>query len=192
MSIQGRREREREQRRQLILDTAREIAESRGWDAVTTRLLSERIEYSQPVLYSHFAGIDAIIQAVALQGFSELAESLRTSAAAAVGRTAKLDAVARDYVRFAQQHPAVYAAMFGMPTDLKFASNDSPEPLRAGFSVIQDALAESTGSRNLEMRTEIAWAAMHGLATLGAAQRLGPDQADERLKLLVAQLSAPT
>jgi AcrR family transcriptional regulator len=52
----------------LIISTARELAED--WDAVTTRRLAERIEHSQPVLYSHFAGKDAI---VTVRGFAELA-----------------------------------------------------------------------------------------------------------------------
>ncbi|MEU8843141.1 TetR family transcriptional regulator, partial [Streptomyces roseus] len=44
MSVQERKERERAGRERLILATAREIAEERGWDAVTTRRLAERIE----------------------------------------------------------------------------------------------------------------------------------------------------
>src|SRR5947199_6804381 len=77
MSVKERRDRERAERHRLIISTARELAEAEGWDAVTTRRLAERIEYSQPVLYSHFKGKDAIIEAVALEGFAELAEVLR-------------------------------------------------------------------------------------------------------------------
>ncbi|MGP8301143.1 TetR/AcrR family transcriptional regulator [Streptomyces inhibens] len=77
MAIQQRRERERAQRHQLIVQAARELAETEGWGAVTTRRLAERIEYSQPVLYSHFAGKGAIVNAVALEGFAELAEATR-------------------------------------------------------------------------------------------------------------------
>src|SRR6478672_1548091 len=51
-----RRERELAQRRQLIIESARELAEAEGWSAVTTRRLADKIEYSQPVLYQHFAG----------------------------------------------------------------------------------------------------------------------------------------
>ena len=50
MAIEDRRERERATRRQLIITTARTLAEAEGWDAVTTRRLSTEIEYSQPVL----------------------------------------------------------------------------------------------------------------------------------------------
>src|SRR3954454_23702250 len=73
MSVQERKERERAERERLIVATARELAEQQGWEAVTTRRLAERIEYSQPVLYSHFRGKREIIGAVALQGDGELA-----------------------------------------------------------------------------------------------------------------------
>ncbi|HTR70778.1 MAG TPA: helix-turn-helix domain-containing protein, partial [Mycobacteriales bacterium] len=65
MTRQERKERERAQRRQVIVDAARELAEAEGWESVTTRRLADRIEYSQPVLYSHFEGKDAIVSAVA-------------------------------------------------------------------------------------------------------------------------------
>lgn len=85
MSVQERKERERLARERLIVATARELAEQQGWDAVTTRRLAERIEYSQPVLYSHFRGKREIIGAVALEGATEMAATLR---AAAAGRMA--------------------------------------------------------------------------------------------------------
>src|SRR5919197_4104782 len=74
--IKERRERERAQRHQLIVTAARELAEAEGWEAVTTRRLAEQVEYSQPVLYSHFTGKDAIMTAVALEGFADLAADL--------------------------------------------------------------------------------------------------------------------
>ncbi|MEU2235159.1 TetR family transcriptional regulator, partial [Streptomyces vietnamensis] len=46
MSVQERKQRERADRERLIVATARELAEQQGWDAVTTRRLAERIEYS--------------------------------------------------------------------------------------------------------------------------------------------------
>lgn len=71
MSVQERKQREWAERERLIVATARELAEQQGWDAVTTRRLAERIEYSQPVLYSHFRGKREIIGAVALQGATD-------------------------------------------------------------------------------------------------------------------------
>src|SRR5664280_3862698 len=79
MTRQERREREMAQRRQVIVNAARELAEAEGWESVTTRRLADRIEYSQPVLYSHFEGKDAIVTAVALEGYGELATVLHTA-----------------------------------------------------------------------------------------------------------------
>jgi AcrR family transcriptional regulator len=189
MAIQQRRERQRAERHRLILDTARQIAETEGWDAVTTRRLAERIEYSQPVLYSHFAGKDEIVAAVALEGFGELTDSLRAERA---DPAARLAAVAHGYLRFAATHPAVYAAMFTMDTALTFADAESPEPLRAAFGLLRDAVGGSTGEPDLESRTELFWSTLHGLATLTAANRLRPTHAKERLALLITQLTATT
>jgi AcrR family transcriptional regulator len=86
MSVQERKERERASRERLIVATARELAEQQGWDAVTTRRLAERIEYSQPVLYSHFRGKREIIGAVALQGATEMAAAVRAATGAAAPR----------------------------------------------------------------------------------------------------------
>lgn len=187
MAARQRRERQRAERHQLIIDTARGIAESEGWDAVTTRRLADSIEYSQPVLYSHFAGKDAIVGAVALQGFTAFAEALRADLLGVPDPAGALGALTRGYLRFAEQRPAVYAAMFSMDTDLTFARPDSPPALRAAFEVLRDALAAATGTEQLDTRTELAWAALHGLVTLTAARRLRPEQAHERLTLLVEQ-----
>ena len=73
MPLAARRERQRAERHQAIIAAARELAEAEGWDAVTTRRLAERVEYSQPVLYSHFDGRDAIVRAVAIQGLDRRA-----------------------------------------------------------------------------------------------------------------------
>ena len=76
MAIEDRRERERAARRRLIIDTARTLAEAEGWDAVTTRRLSTAIEYSQPVLYKHFTGMEQIAAAEAA-GDQTLTASLK-------------------------------------------------------------------------------------------------------------------
>ncbi|MEV6899370.1 helix-turn-helix domain-containing protein [Amycolatopsis sp. NPDC051372] len=66
MNRRLRKERGRADRKRRIVAAARELAEAQGWDAVTTRRLAALIEYSQPVLHSHFAGKDAIMAAAAL------------------------------------------------------------------------------------------------------------------------------
>ncbi|WP_411151395.1 TetR/AcrR family transcriptional regulator [Streptomyces sp. A30] len=190
MSVQERKQRERVSRERLIVATARELAEQQGWDAVTTRRLAERIEYSQPVLYSHFRGKREIIGAVALQGASEMAVAMRAATAAADGPRARVTALARAYLAFAERHPAVYDALFQLDGGLAYAQEDTPEPLKDAFAALLECLSEVAGDGvRSELFTETFWASLHGLATLTRAGRLPPEDTEQRVKLLVDRLS---
>lgn len=191
MTATERRAREREQRHQLIVAKARALAETEGWDAVTTRRLSGLIEYSQPVLYSHFRNRDAIVAAVALEGFSELAVTVGRARDAAVDDRAGLAAAISAYLNFAEANPAVYEAMFSRATPLPFAQEDTPEQLRAGFQAIVEAIAPFAGDHHLEALAEVAWAAVHGLATLTRDQRMWGSGRDTRVRVLVERLAGP-
>ncbi|WP_280266240.1 TetR/AcrR family transcriptional regulator [Nocardia wallacei] len=184
MSTQTRKERQRAERHQQIIDTAREIAETQGWDAVTVRRLADAIEYSQPVLYSHFAGKDAIVAAVAEQGCAVLADRARRLRTAAATPEQALTAVARDYLEFARTSPALYNAMFVMKVDLKFGP-DAPQALRDAFAELAAVFGPFAGDDDVETFTEVAWSALHGLATLDQDGRLRPDFRDQRLAILV-------
>ncbi|MHA6630153.1 TetR/AcrR family transcriptional regulator [Pseudonocardia sichuanensis] len=191
MSVQQRRERERDQRHRLILRAARELAETEGWDAVTTRRLSERIEYSQPVLYSHFSGKNAIVAGVALDGFAELAAALAAARSRAGTPREAVAGVFGAYVEFAGANPALYEAMFTLATELPFAQPTTPEPLQAGFGHIQEVLRPFAGDRDPATLAEVAWSAVHGLVSLTRGARLSPGDEQERLGMLVGMLADP-
>ncbi|BBZ33095.1 TetR/AcrR family transcriptional regulator [Mycolicibacterium confluentis] len=185
MALEDRRARDRAARHRLILDTARTLAESEGWDAVTTRRLAAEIEYSQPVIYKHFAGMEAIAEALAVDGFGELAEVLRAARTGAGENP--LIPTAHAYLSFAGDNPALYDAMFLRATGLRFASEDTPAPLKAAFAQLRNAVAAVSGEAEADTRTEVFWAALHGLVTLGRGGRLRPNLAEARIELLVAQ-----
>ncbi|MFC5954894.1 TetR/AcrR family transcriptional regulator [Streptomyces pratens] len=185
--IKERRERERAQRHQLIITAARELAEAEGWEAVTTRRLAERVEYSQPVLYSHFSGKDAIVRAVAIDGFGELAAHLRRARPSDLEPRQALHAVCRAYLEFATERPALYQAMFVLPTDVKFAHAETPPPLRAAFDEFVSCFHPDNARR--ELFAEVVWSALHGMAVLSDSGRIPSDSQEERLDFLVARLA---
>lgn len=158
-----------ELRRDQVVRAARAIAETDGWPAVTMRRLAGELNVTQPVLYSAFTGRQALVDAVALNGFGDLAAALEAVDASPMARM-------RAYLAFAAANPRVYEAMFSLPSGLTFAADDTPQPLRRAFSGIRDAFPDADGTRG-----EVAWALLHGLATLGAGRRLRPDQFDARL-----------
>ncbi|MDQ0381220.1 TetR/AcrR family transcriptional regulator [Amycolatopsis thermophila] len=187
MSVKERRARERAQRHRLIIAAARELAETEGWEAVTTRRLAERVEYSQPVLYSHFSGKDAIVRAVAIDGFGELTGHLRRARLAAPEPARALRAVCRAYLEFATDRPALYQAMFVMPTDVRCAHADTPPQLRAAFDEFVGCFRADNPRR--ELVAEVTWSALHGIAVLSGSGRIPPETQDERLDLLVTRLA---
>ncbi|MFF7414063.1 TetR/AcrR family transcriptional regulator [Streptomyces lydicus] len=190
MSVQERKERERAERERLIVATARELAEQQGWDAVTTRRLAERIEYSQPVLYSHFRGKREIIGAVALQGATELAAAVRAATAAVDGPRERVAALARSYLAFAAHNPAVYDAIFQLDGGLAYAQEDTPAPLKDAFAALLECLGEVAGDGvDSGLFTEVFWASLHGVATLTRSGRLPPEHTESRVELLVDRLA---
>ena len=186
MSITDRRIRERAQRHDLIIAAARDLAEAEGWEAVTTRRLAQLVEYSQPVLYSHFDGKDAIVRAVAIEGFAELASQLHQARSAVDEPGLALRAVCAAYLTFAAARPALYQAMFVLPIDVKFASEETPSPLKAAFGEVLAALEPFDA--HPEPRAEVAWAALHGLAVLRHGGRIPPEDQEARINLLVSQM----
>ncbi|WP_041795147.1 TetR/AcrR family transcriptional regulator [Modestobacter italicus] len=158
-------------RRDQVVRTAREVAEADGWAAVTMRRLATELGVTQPVLYSAFAGRQALVDAVALQGFDDIAAALEAVEVSPLPRM-------RAYLDFAAAHPRVYEAMFSLPSGLPFATDDTPEPLRRAFAAVHDAFPDADGTR-----AEVAWSVLHGLATLQAGGRLRAGEAPARLDL---------
>ncbi|MDR3376691.1 MAG: WHG domain-containing protein [Ancalomicrobiaceae bacterium] len=183
MSIAERRERQRAERYELILAAALELAEAEGWDAVTTRRLAGLIDYSQPVLYSHFKGKADIVAAVASRGFEELAARLRAERTGVGGAPDILRNVCAAYLDFAQARPVVYEAMFVLPTQIKFASEETPIALRATFAELLGALGPDR--QEPEFLAEVLWSALHGLVVLMQSERIPARGAEVRLDILV-------
>ncbi|MFJ4548542.1 TetR/AcrR family transcriptional regulator [Streptomyces sp. NPDC088817] len=187
MSVRERKERERASRRRMIVSTARKLAEDHGWDAVTTRRLAERIEYSQPVLYSHFRSKKEIVGAVALEGFAELAIALRAAVPEGPAVRETVAAVARAYTDFAARNSALYDAMFSLDNGLPFAGEATPPPLREAFQALLDPLVDHAHPDEPGLYVDTFWAALHGLVILTRAGRLPADHASDRITLLVSR-----
>ena len=183
MGVADRRNRERAEREKRITAAARQIAASEGWAAVTIRRLGDEIEYSQPVIYSHFANRDAIVAAVAVEGFRDIAAAIRR----AVQEAANIDAAPRTaalaYMDFARDNPALYEAMFSMPTGLHFAVGDIEPELREAFAALAAVVTPRAG--DADVITETFWASLHGLAELERSGRIAQDLRDKRVALVV-------
>src|SRR5215468_1634410 len=114
MGPKQRREREKEEVKQKILDAARELFVEHGYEAVSMRKIAERIEYSPTAIYLHFKDKEAVLREICDADFGALAQGFATIARIADPRE-RLVATGNAYAEFGLTHPNHYRLMFMTP-----------------------------------------------------------------------------
>lgn len=139
--------------REEIVAAATELADRAPSDGpLSLRAVARQVGVSAPSLYDHFADLAEILDAVADRGFTMLTE---TVTAAAVGNDDPRQALStgcRAYLRFATEHPGLYATMFATPCLKKPTEQPPPEagwqperPTAAtAFDVLRRAIERGT------------------------------------------------
>ncbi len=89
------------------------------------------------------------------------------------------------YLAFARAHPALYEAMFTMPTGLHFADEETRPELRDAFAALAAVVTPSKSGDETATITETFWATLHGLAELERSGRIRPTARCDRLALVV-------
>src|SRR6266516_3272445 len=114
MGIKERQERDREAVRRAILDAARDLFVTEGYQNVSIRKIAERIEYSPAAIYGYFPSKDDIFFALAEEGFRLLSEP-DARAKEQVQELAPLDRIRAIFWRlyeFSCEQPQYFALMF--------------------------------------------------------------------------------
>ena len=144
------------------------------------------------MLYSHFKGKDAIMAAVAVEGFAELAAELRAARTAATGAREALSGGRRGLRALRRRRrPALYDAMFTHAVDLPFATAEAPAPLKQAFGELAQAVEPiAAEGEDVGLLTETYWAGLHGLVTLMRSGRLPERAHEDRLALLIGHFTA--
>jgi len=186
--IAERKLRDKQARRAQIISAARRIAELEGWSNVTVRRLSDEISYSQPVLYAHFASREAILAAVAIEGFQEIGLALEKARKRVKSGNA-VESVAATYLKFAASSPALYEVMFSLSLSVPFGEAATPPELRFAFSQLLELFQGR--SSEAEVLSELFWASLHGIAELSRTKRFPPSRQKERVRRLVELFTFP-
>src|SRR5262249_30350094 len=115
MGIKERHERDREAVRRAILDAARELFVSEGYQNVSIRKIAERIEYSPAAIYGYFPSKDDIFYALAEEGFRLLGDPNDLVMVCDPPPLEPLDRIRTIFRRlyeFSRDHPQYFAMMF--------------------------------------------------------------------------------
>lgn len=156
---------------EALLAAAEALLLERGVAAFTLRECARRAGVSHAAPAHHFGDARGLLTAFATVGFDRMADLMqRYRAAALPDAQARLSAVGLAYIDFALAHPAHFELMFGRdrlaPDDaeLQRAGQRTSEPLRDCLTAL---MAErGLPPDDLPQRMLLAWAAVHGYATL--------------------------
>ncbi len=178
-----RRQREREEVRNRILDAARDLFVAEGFEAVTMRRIADRIEYSPTAIYFHFKDKESLLKELCTADFQALAVQFMKIARIA-DPVERVRRAGLAYCDFAIDHPNHYRLMFMTPhppiepddTDIE---RGNPEQDAYAFlcSAIRDAI-ESGRFRDehsdVELVSQTVWAGVHGVIALNIAKQTDP------------------
>jgi len=176
MGITDRKLRQKEEVRASILETAWEMVVTEGWHSFSIRKIADAIEYSVPVIYSHFENKDAILLEFNKKGFQLLAEALADAKKDKADPAEQIRAMGRAYWDFAFANKEYYQLMFGL--GIPTCDTAVKIPALATFSdVITSSLIAMVEpgkqpSFNPWLKYQSFWSMLHGLVSINM-NRLG-------------------
>jgi len=140
--------------RTALLRAAGKRLEKQGIAALSLREAARRSGVSHNAPYRHFADREALLAALAAQGFERLSQAMRGQTGRGMGEA---------YVRFALQHPQRFRLMFGAQIGLEKYPQLRAAAARA-FDQLQAAFSGYGG--DARSAAAAAWSLVHGLSHL--------------------------
>ncbi|MEU5806735.1 TetR/AcrR family transcriptional regulator [Streptomyces sp. NPDC047718] len=186
--------------RAALLEKAERVLVTSGAEGLSLRALARELGVSHAAPSRHFRDRRALLDALAVNGFTRLNDRLRAAAAAPGPVPARLEALGRAYVDFAVTHAPLLEFMF----TVKHSDDSSAELRELGhrsLDIAAELIAE--GQREGLVRADdpgrlaqVAFSALHGLATLAVAALLEEtplsEATDLTLDVLLRGLGAAT
>ncbi len=159
--------------RQALIDAALELVSEKEVGSLSLREVARRVGVSHAAPYRHFADKDALLAAMATEGFQMLGRQMTAAKQKAPpDPVEQLQASGIAYVHYALEHPSCYRVMFGAYG----ADHGQKHPALADaatqtFMVLVDEIiaGQKAGVIRLDDAKQLGWAAwalVHGLAML--------------------------
>jgi len=197
MSIIDRKERDKKEMRQSILDAALNLFREKGYDAVSIRNIAEAIEYSPATIYLYFKDKNEIFFALQYEAAAVKRDHL-LPVAAIENPWERLTEFGRRYIDFGMKHPGLYDLLFIIRAPMESIENQ--ECWALGMSVhqfFQDTVQACIDARYFKSTdtTTIAytlWCHAHGLVSLFVRDRMRmypPEQREELARKSFAMLT---
>jgi AcrR family transcriptional regulator len=178
-----------------ILDAAESLLLEQGPDGLSLREIARRTGVTPMAIYRYHAGIEALRDALRTRGYQYLAHAFRDVLAAPDPRS-RLEASAREYVRFGIRNPQLFRLLFsGGPPPEEAAQDADLRRNATSFRFMVDRVREAMDAGVLakgdpEARAIDWWAMFHGLVVLQqeGKLKLAPDAFEAHVEGTIAWL----
>ncbi|RWP22918.1 MAG: TetR/AcrR family transcriptional regulator [Mesorhizobium sp.] len=187
--------------RRAVIETALDmLREEKGWQ-FTLREVARRAGVSHAAPYKHFSDKAALLAEIAMIGFDRLRESL-SAAKSEAPKTLRdeITPIARAYVAFGTDNPALYRLMFSAEEGKAVGMHLNGRAL-AVFDVLVEILrrgqaAGSIRKRPIEGQAAAGWGLIHGMTMLAidgllVPEKVGSAPLDAALSTLMEGLGNP-
>jgi AcrR family transcriptional regulator len=173
MGIKERREREKENLRQDILDVAREMFALEGYESVSMRKIADKIEYSPTTIYLYFKDKNELLYQICEETFAQLDQNIRAISEPETDLLIRLKKGLKAYIEFGVAHPHHYQVtfmtpLFSQPTE-EYGYEGSMGERTFGFLHSEVANCVAAGklkSGDVDAISQALWAGIHGTTSL--------------------------
>lgn len=178
MGIIERKEREREEMQQLILDAARALFLENGFEKTSIRAIADVIEYSPATIYLYFKDKNEIFYELHEQAFLTMGEEFKP-VYSIQDPFAQLVELGHLYLKWALENPGLYDLCFLMeaPMEALACREENWEEGKRAFDLLKNVIARcvETGyfkPGDLDTIALTVWSYMHGLITIYLKKRM--------------------
>jgi AcrR family transcriptional regulator len=192
MGITDRKQRQKEEVRASILATAWDMVVHEGWQSFSIRKIADAIEYSVPVIYSHFENKDAILLEFNRKGFQLLAESMDNARTGQPDPANQIRSMGRAYWDFAFQNKEYYQLMFGL--GIPTCETASKIPALAAFAEVIIGSIKAMVPPGKQppfdpwLKYQSFWSMLHGLVSINMTTLNSPEKGKDAREHLPQQV----
>lgn len=139
MGVTERKEREKIQRREAIIDAAEKIFFKDGIEDASMDQIAQEAELSKGTLYLYFKSKDELYRAIILRGFIILKRLMKESSLPHETGFQNVKAISEAYIRFSNEHLGYFNAILYYQNDIFDSKNREPslvQSLEGGNAVI--------------------------------------------------------
>ena len=190
MGIVERKERERSEMRQRIIDAAMHMFVEDGYNKTSIRNIAESIEYSPATIYLYYKDKDELLYAVQREAYDKLFEAFRQTAADP-DPWKRLEQICKTYVQFGLENEELYDLMFIIRSPMNVDERIHENNGKDCFVYVVDCLKECMEKGLVRFEDPYVavlsvWAMGHGLVSLQVRCRLKvmDQQVDDIVPLL--------